>query len=489
MVKTGLTQQMLHGSIGNEAENGEANSDGTQDIRIAALFAILFTGLLGGLPPLYLKVFRTPGAPIPRLLRAMSAGIILALACIHIIPDSNADLRQLSDLLDPPYDVSGCTIVFGVLIMVVLQSIAHSHVGSASVANTGGMGGLTSLFNGPGFGSELKHNYSAPARVKQRLHSAHKHSHGMVAEGRQHSRRNSSSHQHHPSSALEELLMEPHAHDSDSQPLHGDYEQHDHVHEAQHGPQRAHAHHHAQPMVMMSAAPGHDTMDPHGHGCARTNHMAMQAAAISSSSLRQQAMAMMFELGCIFHSFIIGLTLGVETKDRKAVIGLTVALCFHQWLEGIALGGFIINAGLSAWKGLTMIVVYSLTCPIGVAVGVGIANSYDPSSVTALAVQGVLNGVSGGMLLYVALVMIIAEDFTRQDTLDGHTHPSTLSHTSHSRSHTDLHYPPSPHSWPPVVVEGLGLEPSKRTPSWLYPACHVALVVGAAVMALLAVWA
>ncbi|KAJ9515114.1 hypothetical protein QJQ45_028915 [Haematococcus lacustris] len=488
MVKTGLTHQMLHGSIGNGAGNGEASSDGTQDIRIAALFAILFTGLLGGLPPLYIKVFRKPGAPLPRLLRAMSAGIILALACIHIIPDSNADLGQLADLLDPPYDVSGCTIVFGVLIMVVLQSIAHSHVGSASVANTGGMGGLTSLFIGPGFGPELKDRL-APAHVEQRQHSVHKHSHGIVAEGRQHSRQNSSSLRHHPASALEELLVEPQAHDSDSQLLHGGYEQHDHVHEAHRGLPQPHAHHHAQPMVMMSAAPGHDTMDPHGHGCARTNHMAMQAAAISSSSLRQQAMAMMFELGCIFHSFIIGLTLGVETKDRQAVIGLTVALCFHQWLEGIALGGFIINAGLSAWKGLTMIVVYSLTCPIGVAVGVGIANSYDPSSVAALAVQGVLNGVSGGMLLYVALVMIIAEDFTRQDTLDGHTHPSTLSHTSHSHSHTDLHYPPSPHSGPSALGEGLGLEPSQRTPSWLYPACHVALVVGAAVMALLALWA
>ncbi|GFH14476.1 uncharacterized protein HaLaN_10537, partial [Haematococcus lacustris] len=176
--RTGLTHQMLHGSIGNGAGNGEASSDGTQDIRIAALFAILFTGLLGGLPPLYIKVFRKPGAPLPRLLRAMSAGIILALACIHIIPDSNADLGQLADLLDPPYDVSGCTIVFGVLIMVVLQSIAHSHVGSASVANTGGMGGLTSLFIGPGFGPELKDRL-APAHVEQRQHSVHKHSHGI----------------------------------------------------------------------------------------------------------------------------------------------------------------------------------------------------------------------------------------------------------------------------------------------------------------------
>ncbi|KAJ9514999.1 hypothetical protein QJQ45_017004 [Haematococcus lacustris] len=437
MVDTSLMRQILHSRAGGEDEHDEASSEGTLDIRIVALFAILVSGLFGGLPPLYLKVqsaitrhqsiftaaagcypcslarcsrdiqvFRKPGAPLPRLLRAMSAGIILALACIHIIPESTADLGRLADLLDPPYDVSGCTIVFGVILMVVLQSIAHSSMASASVAKAGSAGALPSICVSP-----------------------------------------------------------------------------DHAESANTGGQ-AHVNPKHVPVVVISATPGQNALDPHGHICARTNHMAMQAAAISSSSLRQQAMAMMFELGCIFHSFIIGLTLGVETEDRQAVIGLTVALCFHQWLEGIALGGFIINAGLSAWKGMTMIVVYSLTCPIGVAAGLKLADSYDPSSVTALAVQGVLNGVSGGMLLYVALVMIIAEDFTRQDTLDGYTYPSTFCHT-----HKNPHHPPSPHSGPPVVVEGLGLETSQRTPSWLYPACHVALAVGAAMMAVMAMWA
>ncbi|GFH25179.1 uncharacterized protein HaLaN_23104, partial [Haematococcus lacustris] len=170
------------------------------------------------------------------------------------------------------------------------------------------------------------------------------------------------------------------------------------------------------------------------------------------------AMAMMFEVGCIFHSFIIGLTLGVETEDRKAVIGLMVALCFHQWLEAIALGGFIVNAGLSAWKGLFMIVLYSLTCPVGVA-----------TWLSWLAAQGTFNGVSGGMLLYVALVMIIAEDFTRQD-----------SPPSHTPSHTHTGF----------KGEGQeGVAAAQHTPGWLNPACHVALACGAGMMAMLAVWA
>ncbi len=57
-----------------------------------------------------------------------------------------------------------------------------------------------------------------------------------------------------------------------------------------------------------------------------------------------------------------------------------------------------------------MVVVYSLTCPVGIAVGIGIAETYDPESTEARAVQGVFNGVSGGMLLYISLVQLIAED-------------------------------------------------------------------------------
>jgi solute carrier family 39 (zinc transporter), member 1/2/3 len=34
-----------------------------------------------------------------------------------------------------------------------------------------------------------------------------------------------------------------------------------------------------------------------------------------------------------------------------------------------------------------MVAIYSLTCPLGVAIGLGIAESYDPESKVAIAVQ------------------------------------------------------------------------------------------------------
>lgn len=60
-----------------------------------------------------------------------------------------------------------------------------------------------------------------------------------------------------------------------------------------------------------------------------------------------------------------------------------------------------------------MVLGYALTCPLGIAIGIGIAETYDSTSTLARAVQGSLNGVSGGMLLYIALVQLIAEDLGR----------------------------------------------------------------------------
>lgn len=68
-------------------------------------------------------------------------------------------------------------------------------------------------------------------------------------------------------------------------------------------------------------------------------------------------------------------------------------------------------------KRLAMLLLYSVTTPIGIAVGIAVSEMYDPDSVTSRAVQGTLNGVSGGMLLYIGFYQLIAEEFSREDML------------------------------------------------------------------------
>ena len=50
---------------------------------------------------------------------------------------------------------------------------------------------------------------------------------------------------------------------------------------------------------------------------------------------------------------------------RSEALALLIALCFHQALEGIALGSTMVRAGFSLSKSCIMIVTYAMTTPIG----------------------------------------------------------------------------------------------------------------------------
>lgn len=93
---------------------------------------------------------------------------------------------------------------------------------------------------------------------------------------------------------------------------------------------------------------------------------------------------------------------------------------------------------------MCMALFFSLTTPVGVAFGIGITNVYDDSSPTALIVQGLLNSVAAGILIYMALVDLLAQDF---------------------------------------------MNPKVQTNTRLFVGANVTLLLGAGVMALLAIWA
>ncbi|KAL4311769.1 hypothetical protein GQ457_01G052010 [Hibiscus cannabinus] len=58
-----------------------------------------------------------------------------------------------------------------------------------------------------------------------------------------------------------------------------------------------------------------------------------------------------------------------------------------------------------------MLVFFSLTTSVGIAVGKGIPNAFDVSSPAALIVEGMLEAVSVGILIYMAMVDLLAADF------------------------------------------------------------------------------
>eukprot|EP00253_Pinus_taeda_P013183 PITA_13183 len=60
---------------------------------------------------------------------------------------------------------------------------------------------------------------------------------------------------------------------------------------------------------------------------------------------------------------------------------------------------------------ILMTFFFAVTTPFGIALGIGISSVYNENSPTALIVEGVFNSASSGILIYMALVDLIAPDF------------------------------------------------------------------------------
>lgn len=368
----------------------------TKNLRIAGVLIILAAGLLGSIPPLLIKSFRTPGHSLPRIIRAISAGIILALGCIHILPDAVLDMDTLTPFMgDYPYNAAGVCAVFGVLLMVAMDTATHTFLDK---------------------------------RAKAEVQAAN------------------------VSAALALGLPPSEAHL---------YKPNNNTH------------------PKLSPAPLADSLEDGANQDTRYIRTAEPPIRdkIVQPTARDQTVVFLFEFGCVFHSVIIGLALGVTSDNMQQVRALLIALCFHQWLEGAALGSFITRAQLPVWKGMLMVIIYSLTCPAGVAIGIGVAETYDPESTKAAAIQGVFNGVSAGMLLYVALVQLIAEDFNTRELSAAH-------HLS-AECDSELQHQVGNCTRVNLCNEG-NVEPAK---GWLMVALHLCLWLGAAMMAVLAIWA
>ena len=127
---------------------------------------------------------------------------------------------------------------------------------------------------------------------------------------------------------------------------------------------------------------------------------------------QQIAAFLILEFGVIFHSVIIGLTLGTAGSEFAALYPVIV---FHQSFEGLGIG-----ARLSAipfpkrlsWMPWALCTAYGLTTPIAIAIALGVRTTYNAGSFTANVVSGLLDSISAGILLYTGFVELIARDFS-----------------------------------------------------------------------------
>ncbi|KAG6747340.1 hypothetical protein POTOM_049741 [Populus tomentosa] len=162
--------------------------------------------------------------------------------------------------------------------------------------------------------------------------------------------------------------------------------------------------HGAEPDQEMASNVGH--FHGHGHG----HHYEPKLAGGAKQLLRYRVIAMVLELGIIVHSVVIGLSLGASS-NTCTIKGLVAALCFHQMFEGMGLGGCILQAEYKPLKKAVMAFFFAVTTPFGIALGIALSKMYKENSPNALITVGLLNASSAGLLIYMALVDLLAADF------------------------------------------------------------------------------
>jgi zinc transporter 1/2/3 len=127
------------------------------------------------------------------------------------------------------------------------------------------------------------------------------------------------------------------------------------------------------------------------------------------------------ELSILSHSIFIGLSISLTTVSLWPLV---IAFTFHQMFEGLALGvriAKLLPPPHSHWRARAvpwcLVCAFALTAPIGQAIGLGVHATMIGEVGTV--VGAVMNGLSAGMLMYTALVDLVAVDFFAQTNLPG----------------------------------------------------------------------
>ncbi|CAK9785085.1 Zip-domain-containing protein [Cutaneotrichosporon oleaginosum] len=124
----------------------------------------------------------------------------------------------------------------------------------------------------------------------------------------------------------------------------------------------------------------------------------------------QDWQVLLLEAGILFHSIMIGVTLGAGSGPGWTT--LLIVIVFHQFFEAAALGSRIaLLYWISRARALVMGAAFILITPIGVGIGIGVRKSFAQNGKASLLAIGILNSVSAGILMYTAF-RLLSGDFT-----------------------------------------------------------------------------
>jgi zinc transporter 1/2/3 len=111
-----------------------------------------------------------------------------------------------------------------------------------------------------------------------------------------------------------------------------------------------------------------------------------------------------------FHGVIEGMAIGLQSTEQNVWL-FFLAVSLHECTILFCIGVELISSKTKVLRMITYILVVSLVCPIGIAIGIAVSETaFDKGSLERALVVGSLQGIAAGTLLYVTFFEIFAAE-------------------------------------------------------------------------------
>jgi len=123
--------------------------------------------------------------------------------------------------------------------------------------------------------------------------------------------------------------------------------------------------------------------------------------------------SLMLVLALSVHSVFEGLALGLQ-PSTESVLKITAALFIHKSVLAFSLGLNLVQSGMKVGSIVRGNLIFSITSPLGIGIGVAI-DHYSPYSLTTNLIDAILQGLACGTFIYVVFLEILPHELNSTD--------------------------------------------------------------------------
>jgi len=139
----------------------------------------------------------------------------------------------------------------------------------------------------------------------------------------------------------------------------------------------------------------------------------------ASSEVKVQSVAdkvanLMIIVALSIHAVLEGLAIGLQ-EHAPDVWVLFTGVATHKFVIAFCVGMELVNSGAPMKRFLVYMITLAITSPIGIGIGMTMAELMPEETWARQATLGILQGIAGGALVYVTFFEIIAREKAKKD--------------------------------------------------------------------------